>query len=419
MANARPVRRRQRSGREWALRGVLAAAALLLCYFSMTRTAAFALQKSNAEQAYALAPHDGRIAARLAARLTTQNADARQRARSDRIARQALVDEPLAVQALTTLGLNTLSRGDTNRARQFFTHSDALSRRELGTRLWLIDDAVARGDVPGALRHYDIALRTARAASDLLFPILTAAVSHPAVIEPLADTLAARPPWSLGFVSHLAHSSVTPKASADLFRRLSQRGISLPPEPQAVVVNALVDSGAVNEAWAYYQSFRPGGDRRRSRDPRFTANVEAPSVFDWRPVMNDAGITASIQSNRAGGLFDFAAPSTVGGIVLQQFQLLPPGRYRLQGTSAGIEQTSRALPYWQLVCRDGRELGRVDLPASTENNGRFAGDITVNGVCPVQVLRLVARPSSEIGGVTGQIKSVALVPAAGSTAGGR
>lgn len=413
MVNLRPSSHHKRPGREWTLRGALTIAALSLGYVSLTRTIAFATYRSSAEQAYALAPHDGRVAARLVERLMTGAPDAEQRARVTRLARQALHDEPLAVPALTALGLNTLLRGDVNHARQLFVHSDALSRRELGTQLWLIEDAVARGDIPGALRRYDIALRTARAASDLLFPVLTLAVADPVVREALTDTLAARPPWSVGFINHLANSSITPEASADLLSRLSRRGVAVPSEPQAVVVNALVDHGALNEAWAYYRSLRPGVDRRRSRDPHFTANLDAPAVFDWMPVMTDAGVTASIQADREDGLFDFAAPSTVGGTVLQQFQLLPPGRYRLQGTSVGIEQPSRALPYWQLVCRDGREIGRVELPPSTKNNGRFAGELTVGSACPVQVLRLVARPSSEIGGITGQIKSFALVPATG------
>ncbi|WBH15107.1 tetratricopeptide repeat protein [Sphingomonas radiodurans] len=412
MAKLRPIRRK-RSGREWALRGALAITALWIGYISLTRTIAFAMYRSNPEQAYALAPRDGRVAARLVERLMTGNPNTGQRARATRLARQALYDEPLAGPALTALGLNTLLQGDVNRARQLFAHSDALSRRELGTQLWLIEDAVARNDIAGALRHYDIALRTARVGSDLLFPVLTLAVADPVIRKELTDTLAARPPWSLGFTSHLANSSINPEASADLFRRLSRRGVAVPPEAQSVVVNALVDRGALSEAWNYYQSFRSDVDRRRSRDPRFTANLETPSVFDWMPVMNETGVTATIQANRKGGLFDFAAASTVGGIVLQQLQLLPPGRYLLQGTSGGIEQTARDLPYWQLVCRDGRELGRVELPSSTENNGRFSGELSVSGACPAQLLRLVARPSSAIGGVTGQIQTVTLIPAAG------
>ncbi|MEB3025968.1 hypothetical protein, partial [Parvimonas sp. M13] len=85
--------------------------------------------------------------------------------------------------------------------------------------------------------------------------------------------------------------------------------------------------------------------------------------------------------------FDFSVPVTVGGVMLQQAQALPTGRYRLSGKSAEIAQDANAAPYWTLVCGDGRELGRVTVPNSAQDAGRFAGEFTVSGNCPVQFLR--------------------------------
>lgn len=82
------------------------------------------------------------------------------RREADRLARLALRQDPTAVAALATLGLNAQIRGDTNSARRYFAYSDKLSRRSLTTRLWAIEDAVARDDIPAALRNYDVALRT-------------------------------------------------------------------------------------------------------------------------------------------------------------------------------------------------------------------------------------------------------------------
>ncbi|MFZ3484846.1 hypothetical protein [Sphingomonas sp. 3-13AW] len=382
-------------------------------YLSTTQTLALVLLKSAPERAYSLSSSNGWIAAKLAERRSLGNMDAAQRRDVDRLARQALANEPLAVPALTALALNTLRSGDVDRARRLFVHSDAISRRDLSTRLWLIEDAVGRNDIPRTLRNYDIALRTSRNAPAILFPVLSAAISDPAISERLADTLAGRPPWAELFVNYLAGSGVSPIARATLFRRLSLRGVAPSQAAQAAIVNALIDAGAPQDGWTYYQTLRGNIDRRRSRDPDFKALLEAPSVLDWMPVMNDAGVMASIQRTSNGGIFEFEVPSTIGGTVLQQVQILPPGRYRMEGTSVVIAQTPNSRPYWQLSCMTGRELGRVEIPNSSERAGGFSGEFQVSGAaCPTQMLRLIVRPSSDIGGVTGQIKRAAIVPIA-------
>lgn len=403
MAHTGPRHRPQRRPREWVIRGGGAAIALVLGYASITQSLALSLAKTNAEQAHALAPSDGRVAGELAERLATRNTDAAPRARAKRLAKEALANEPLAASALVALALTTQLEGDTTEARRLFRHSDALTRRELGTRLWLIEDAVGRNDVPGVLRQYDIALRTSKAAPDLLFPVLSEAITDPAIVSALAKTLAAPAPWGDAFINDVAQSTKHPVAVASLFQQLSKRAVTVSPFAQSALVNTLVAKGSFAAGWDYYRSLRPQARRTISRDADFSAQLEAPSVFDWVPVMNDAGVTTSLQRTAEGGLFDFFVPATVGGVVLQQVQVLAPGRYRLDGVSSGIDQDRAARPYWQLACLSGRELGRIPLPNSSEKSGRFSGTFAFNGECPAQVLRLVTQPSSAIGGTTGQI----------------
>jgi hypothetical protein len=411
MARPSASRWTKRGPREWVLRGGLAVTALGIGYLSTVQTLAFVLYRTDTERAHALAPGDGRITGELAEKIAAGDPDNAQRTRATRLARQALINEPLATAALTALALNIQLSGNTTQARRLFVHSNSLSRRELGTRLWLIEDAVGRNDIAGALHHYDIALRTSKAAPDLLFPVLARAAANPDIAKPLAVMIARRPAWGETFVRFLGSPGTEPTIGAAMLRRLAMIGYRVPGAAQTGVVNVLVSKGAFDEAWRYYVSIRPGAVRDRSRDPNFTAQLETPSVFDWTPIMNDAGVTASIERTREGGIFDFAAPSTVGGLVLQQVQFLPAGRYSLHGISMGVEQGPEALPYWQLSCLDGRELGRVDLRNSAEANGRFGGEFTVGGSnCAVQTLRLIARASTAIGGVTGQIKRVSLAP---------
>lgn len=407
MPAARTRRSPRRSTLEWLLRGGIAAAAIVLGYVSTTQTFAYAFRKSNTEQTHSLSTGDGRIAGELAEQIATTNAGPADRARAGRIAHQALIHEPLSVAAVTALALNQQVGGDAGRARQLFLHADALSRRNLVARLWLIEDAVAQGNIAAALHHYDIALRTSRSASKLLFPVLTQAIADPPIAKGLIRMLATAPPWRDGFLTHVGATGTSPETSAHFFRQLTGVGIPVPEVARMSVVNALVTAGSFDSGWTYYQSLRPSVDRRRSRDPDFSSGAAISSLFDWMPVANDAGVSASID----GGLFDFSAPSTVGGVVLQQVQLLPPGRYRLSGVSSGIDQPTGSQPYWQLMCSDGRELGRVKLGNASENSGKFEGFITVNGGCRAQTLRLVVQPTSTVGGVTGQIDRAIIAPA--------
>ncbi len=246
-------------------------------------------------------------------------------------------------------------------------------------------------------------------APDLLFPLLAKAIDENDIRGELVRTLTARPAWSDQFLSYVSSNSPYPRATAQLFEAVHRRGIALPAGAAAALVNRLLAENQFDDAWRFYAATTPGADRRIARDANFTANPASPTAFDWQPI-TDSGISASIQRGENGGIFDFAVPSNLGGPVLRQTQLLPPGDYAIEGRSIGIEQADAALPYWTLTCLNGRELGRVVVPNSAQAKGRFAGRFTVPAGCPVQQLQLVARPSDALSGVTGQVDDFRLRP---------
>jgi hypothetical protein len=395
----------RRSAAEWAARAVAAALILWLGWIIVANSLAASL-KSQPAWAHAVAPGNGRITARLAQVLLTKLSPA-EIAKAERLARLALVQDPTAVQAVAVLGIGAQARADVAQARRIFGYADILSRRDFQTQLWRIEDAVSRNDVAGALRHYDIALRTTRTAPDILYPVLAAAVSDPAIRSELTKTIAGKDSWGINFVNYLAENGRDPRAIALFFDSLRRAGGSVPPSATALATGKLLNADLADEAWAYYSFVRKGVARDQSRDPNFTADITAPTPFDWVPI-NTAGITASVQPNDAGGVFEFTTPPGVGGPVLQQVQLLPPGDYLLRGRSEEIDQPGESRPYWVLTCRDGRELGRVVLPNSAQNGSMFAGQFRVVSDCPVQTLALVARPSDLMAGSSGRISNVQL-----------
>ncbi len=124
-----------------------------------------------------------------------------------------------------------------------------------------------------------------------------------------------------------------------------------------------------------------------------------------------SGISAVILQEGERGILDFSLPPGTGGNLVHQTQLLPPGTYRISGRSRGVNQSERSRPYWTLMCQDGRELGRVEVPNSDVANGAFEGRVSVPGDCATQTLSLIARATDDIAGVSGQIERAALVPA--------
>ena len=404
----RRLSKTRRSRAEWSVRGMLALTAAALGYVSVAYTLGYSLRTSATERGHRLAPADGRITALMAQRLAKIDARAADRHLANRLARAALLQDPTAVVAASTLGLNAQLAGDTKSARRLFSYAEKLSRREFQTEIWAIEDAVGRGDVPGVLHHYDVALRTSRSAPDVLFPILASAISDSDIRSALLKTLMNGPVWGPSFVNY-ASANAESDAAIRLSQSMTRAGLAVTDEPRARVVSAMIGQGRARSAWAYYTTFRANADPRISRDARFNADVKLPTPFDWVAI-NDDGMSASIQRNGNAGIFDFAAPPSVGGALLRQMQVLPTGEYRLAGHSIGIDQDVAVRPYWLLNCSDGRELGRVNIPNSIQAKGMFEGRFTVPADCPVQSLMLVARPTDNVVGLSGQIDWVRLEP---------
>lgn len=405
----------RRSSKEWLVRGALAAVAAVGGYFSIAHSLAQVLMEHDPAFAHRLAPWDGRITAAFAASLAGAEADNAARLRSDVLARRALRQDPTAVLAASTLGINAQVRNDTAAAHAMFSYAERLSRRDLQTQLWMIEEAVKREDIASALYHYDIALRTKKQSWDVLFPILKGASAGAEVRAALVKTLAAKPLWTQPFIDHVAMNPTDPRASSVLLLDLSRAGVTVSEHAHARIIDALAGDGFTDEAWRYYAAIHRGADPRKSRDPHFTATTEAPTAFDWVPV-NRGAVTASIEragdAGGAGGVFVFSVQASAGGPLLTQAQALPPGTYAIAGHSTGIEQSARASLFWTLVCRtDRRELGRVVMPNSVEAGGSFSGRFSVPANCSAQDLVLIARASDAITGLSGQVDHVQLAPA--------
>lgn len=322
-------------------------------------------------------------------------------------AQQALRRDPTVVAAVQTLGLAAQAKGDGARASRLLAYADRLTRRDLQTHLWAIERDVARGDVEGALREYDLALRTSAGARDLLYPVLTGAVADPPVAQALLRRFRLRPAWRADFLAYLATDPRVDPAVAVGFLRSAGAGVRAAPEDVATLIARAVNAGDFATAWRAYRLVRRDADRRQVRDPGFAALADAPTAFDWTP-STQGGISAQAIRQDGASRLDVDAEAGTAGRVIEQLQLLPPGRYRL-AVDAGPVSGGGGL-VWSLACRDGAELARIAM-ASGPGRRYATPAFAIPASCRVQQLTLAADASTSPDALHAGIRAVSVRPA--------
>ncbi len=124
-------RRATRPKSEWVIRGLLALFLVSVGILTVPRTLAFAMRIGNPALAHRLAPGDGRITGVLSSVMAGPNATSRERVQAGQLAQGALRQDPTAVLAVSTLGLNAQVRGDNAGAIRLFGYAEKLTRRDL------------------------------------------------------------------------------------------------------------------------------------------------------------------------------------------------------------------------------------------------------------------------------------------------
>ncbi len=170
---------------------------------------------------------------------------------------QALARDVTTPAAIELAALGREAAGERPAAVRLYALSDAISRRSLATRLWLVQAAVARGDVTATLTNMDIALRTSTAAPDIVFLALARGLEDPALVAPIAALVDRPSDWRAAFLAY-ATTNARPEAAASLraglcatLARSPERGLD-----RKLLVR-LVDAGPGRVG--------AGGSRRNSR----------------------------------------------------------------------------------------------------------------------------------------------------------
>jgi hypothetical protein len=162
---------------------------------------------------------------------------------------QSLSGGPLNRRVLRNLALDSEIRNDDERARRLMRLASRVSRRDIATQLWLVNDAVRREDLNGVLTHYDAALSTRNQAYEVLLPTMTQALIHPQFRAELIPLLRAERPWVESFISYAVTYAPTVGPMATLIEEAGE----LPNEDElrpmlSHLLYKLVEEGQISEA---------------------------------------------------------------------------------------------------------------------------------------------------------------------------
>ena len=199
-ANARFAALRAKPPMYWAKLVAWFSIVGYIAWLSFIHAVANITWQQNPDMALRFVPDHPLALSRKADELFAEKQDPATLAKVEAMAKQSLRGGALNPVAIRLLGYVADVRGDQKKARELMLLSQKVSRRDFGTQLWLIEDAVARGDKKQALYHYDIALRTTPSSFPILLPTLVGALDDPEVRSGLAPYVKAAPGWLPSFL---------------------------------------------------------------------------------------------------------------------------------------------------------------------------------------------------------------------------
>jgi len=374
----------------------LVIAATFCVFFSglvVAVTVSMALRNRAPETALALWPLNGEARGQLAGRALI----AGDVPRSLRLAKGAVRQVPGDAISLRVLGMSEQVAGQTKRGEQIMRLATTASRRDLLTNIWFIEHYVALGNVKDAVRYYDYTLKTSAEAEQLLFPVLTSAMTSPEIASAVKDKLVLRPVWFKSFLQYAFSSGAADEQLVPLVLDLARdpQGISL--DLQKQYVQRLAERGNL----AGLSVLARGLGHPLVRGAASLGGMGNLAPVDWR-LLSGPGL--STYPNDKSGLSFVTVNQNVA--IADRLLNLAPGEYGIR-QNVGFEADAAGVGVrWTVTCVSNN----LALPVSVRSDiSQFA--VPRSG-CEYQKLTLsiVSNDFSEDNELSGSVSDMRLEP---------
>jgi hypothetical protein len=266
-------------------------------------------------------------------------------------AQMALRTAPLSGGALRLMGYGADLKGDAKRAERLNLLAIRVTQRENGAQLWLMEAAVARNDVKGALARYDILLATDLSVRDQLFPQLALALSDPEIRAAFIPYVRKAPSWLVPFVSQAAGGSPAPDVMSYTIRTAG--GLPNTAAARASETNLMAHLFAKQkfaEAHAFYVTLSGA----TAKVPVSTSFDDASTDVRFVPMTWYLERRANAGADFMGKGLDrsiraFALSGEIGMVAFKHL-FLAPGTYRFVTSQKIVMNSANARATWAVRC---------------------------------------------------------------------
>jgi hypothetical protein len=384
------------------LAGIMSVAGYI-AWLSFIHAVANITWQQNPDMALRFVPDHPLALSRKADELFAAKQDPATLAKVEAMAKQSLRGGALNPVAIRLLGYVADVRGDRKKARELMLLSQKVSRRDFGTQLWLIEDAVARNDKKQALYHYDIAMRTTPSSFPVLFPTLAGALSDPEVRAGLVPFVNKGPEWLLSFLSYANGNLENPVYLADVLIKSGR----LPDRPEYTaqsnyLLNALALRGQFRTFELYYNHLPNASAKSLSIASltKETVNIVYPAA-GWQ-LTESPSIGGAFSEPDKSGKFTLStfAGSGERGELMRKYLFLNPGSYGFSAQYEAQQTAPDSEIRWDLTCVSQKAPTSkwfINKAVMSGKTGDFK-TFTLTTDCPHQLLTLqLAGGSGQLG----------------------
>ncbi len=280
-------------------------------------------ESMDAQAAYRRYPDDAEAASKAFSQRLTQDPGIRPSTADAVNVRAALRARPLSPRLFVLLATRADMAGDFGQEQKMMHLADQTTRRDPLNQLWLIEDAVKRGDIRGALHHYNAALTVGPELRPQLLPVLAAATAYPEVRAGLHRYIAKQVDWAPALIEQTAQTA-SPADLANLVLPVSA-SLTAPSfdHARAAVIVSLAMGGRADLAFTLAARTIPNLNQAAMHRFAFTsASTDArigtlawsmPQSDTIRSVLDETGtLTAEVGQLARGVLATRDVPVTPG-----------------------------------------------------------------------------------------------------------
>lgn len=330
------------------------------------------------------------------------------------LARASLMSQPVNPRALRLSGIVAEAQAQPGRASRLMHLSNAASRRDMGTQVWLINEAARTGNAAAALEHYDIAMRANDRVSQLLFPVLTSALEQPELARRFVPYIRADAVWVAPFLNYAFANTKRPEVFADIMVRAGGFPKTAPHngQEQALITQLVVQKhfAKARQTFATWHPDRTYLFRSLTFDP--LNNAATSGMFGWQ-TSDSPSYGATLVQGEGSRTTELEVFANAGAraIVAGKLLFLPPGRYAFQPSYGNAVMAAGSAAIWQVQCVAGAVATTVwesagSAPAPDTKPPPAA--VTVPGGCDAVYVNLVVAGGTSQTGSELTVRSVSL-----------